>query len=264
MRKVTGLALAALAAAATPSNAHFNMLLPEHASVKKGETVTILYQWGHPFEHQLFDALRPERLSVQSPDGKQTDLLDSLEKTTVPAGEGKSVTAYRLRFTPDSRGDYVFLLRTPPIWMEEEGEFFQDTVKMILHVQAQKGWDVPAGAEFELVPLTRPYGLQAGMVYQAQLRFHPPGSPVVFTPATKPIEIEHYNVAPPKELPSDEQVTRTARPDRSGAVTATLTEAGWWCLTAVRRGEPRAHEGKERPVQERTTLWVFVDEKPAK
>ena len=48
----------------------------------------------------------------------------------------------RFRFTPESRGDYVLVLQTPPIWMEEEGEFFQDTVKVILHVQAQKGWDV--------------------------------------------------------------------------------------------------------------------------
>jgi cobalt/nickel transport protein len=264
MRKVSGLALTAIAAMAAPSDAHFNMLLPQTPSAKKGEVVTLLYQWGHPFEHQLFDAPRPESLVVTGPDGRHTDLLSTLEKTTARAGEGKNVVAYRVRFTPDARGDYVFVLKTPPIWMEEEGEFFQDNVKVVLHVQAQKGWDAPVGDEFEFVPLTRPYGLQPGMVFQAQLEFRQPGTQATVAPATRPVEIERYNAEPPKELPPDEQVTRTARPDRSGVVTGTLTDAGWWCLTAARPGGQREHEGKERPVLQRTTLWVFVDDKPAK
>jgi cobalt/nickel transport protein len=264
MPKVSGLALAVLAAVAAPSDAHFNMLLPQTPSVKKGEAVTFLYQWGHPFEHQLFDAPEPRSLIVTGPDGKRTDLLSALEKATVPAGEGKSVTAYRFRFTPENRGDYVFVLKTPPIWMEEEGEFFQDTVKVVLHVQAQKGWDSSVGDEFELVPLTRPYGLQPGMVFQAQLEFRPPGSQATVVPVTRPVEIERYNAEPPKELPPDEQVTRTARPDRGGVVTGTLTDTGWWCVTAARSRGTREHEGKERPVLQRTTLWVYVDDKPAK
>src|SRR5579884_4091383 len=115
---------------ALPAPAHFNMLLPEAASVRKGESVTLLYQWGHPFEHQLFDAPPPQSVFVLAPHGKRTDLAPSLEKTAVP-GEGKKVTAYRLRFAPPQRGDFVFVLETPPIWMEEEEEFFQDTVKVV-------------------------------------------------------------------------------------------------------------------------------------
>jgi cobalt/nickel transport protein len=268
MRKVTGLALAILVAAATPAAAHFNMLLPAgNGSAKKGEAVIVLYLWGHPFEHQLFDAPHPESLIVQTPDGRRADLLATLEKSTVPAGEGKNATAYRFLFTPEARGDYVFVLKTPPIWMEEEGEFFHDTVKVVLHVQAQKGWDASAGEAFEIVPLTRPYGLQPGMVFQAQLEARPPKAGVVFpvfAPLTHPVEIERYNPEPPMSLPPDEQVTRTARPDRTGVVTGTLTESGWWCLTAARSGGTRSHDGKERPVLERTTLWVFVDEKPPK
>jgi cobalt/nickel transport protein len=265
MRKAIGLALAVLAVAVGHSEAHFNMLLlGGNGSAKKGEAVTIVYQWGHPFEHQLFDAPRPDSLSVTAPDGKRTDLLSTLEKTTVSAGEGKSVTAYRFRFTPDARGDYIFVLRTPPIWMEEEAEFYQDTVKAVLHVQAQKGWDAYVGEEFEILPLTRPYGLQPGMVFQAQLQFHPPGTQTIVAPLTGPIDIERYNSETPKDLPPDEQITHTARADPNGVVTGTLTRAGWWCLTAARTGGTRAHEGKERPLVQRSTLWVFVDERPAK
>jgi cobalt/nickel transport protein len=262
MRKLTGLTLAAVALVAAPALAHFNMLLPQTASAKKGEAVTFLYQWGHPFEHQLFDAPRPESVSALAPDGQRTDLLKTLEKTTVPGGEGKNVTAYRFSFTPEARGDYVFVLKTPPIWMEEGGEFFQDTVKVVLHVQAQKGWDALTGESFEIDPLTRPYGLQPGMVFQARLE-----SRFVMSPArlAGPVEFERFNPEPPKHLPPDEQVTRTAWPDKNGVVTGTLTDAGWWCLTAARKAnKTREHDGKERPVLERTTLWIYVDERPAK
>src|SRR5207248_3223291 len=110
---------------------------------------------------------------------------------------------YSLRFTPAHRGDYVFVLQTPPIWLEEDEVFVQDTVKVVLHVQAQKGWDAAVREDFEFTPLTRPYGLEPGMVFQAQLGARPSG------PATGvPVEVERYNAAPPKELPPDEQITR--------------------------------------------------------
>jgi cobalt/nickel transport protein len=244
------LVLAWLSVAVSTARAHYNMLFPEAASVKRGEPVGFVYQWGHPFEHELFNAPKPQSLFVLSPDGQRTDLTKSLE--TVP---GRKETAYDFRFKPEQRGDYVFVLTTPPIWMKEEEEFFQDTVKVVLHVQAQKGWDAHGGQAFELVPLTRPYGLQPGMVFQAQAQAE--GKPL----AGALVEIEHYNPAPPKDLPPDEQITRTAKTDPGGVVTGTLTEPGWWCLTAQRDGGKLAHDGKDYLVRQRTTLWVFVDEK---
>ncbi|HEY1861846.1 MAG TPA: DUF4198 domain-containing protein, partial [Gemmataceae bacterium] len=122
------------------ARAHFNMLLPDRHSTEKGKEVTFTYQWGHPFEHQLFDAPKPASVFVLSPDGKRTDLANKLEKTSVASVDKKEVTVYRLRFTPEERGDYVFVLQTPPIWMEQDQDFLQDTVRVVLHVQAQRGW----------------------------------------------------------------------------------------------------------------------------
>jgi cobalt/nickel transport protein len=238
-----------------PAAAHYNMLLPQTASAKKGQTVAITYQWGHPFEHQLFDAPLPRAVLVRAADGKKTDLTKSLEKITLPVPGRKKVTAYRLRFTPRQRGDFVFILNTDPIWMEAEKEFFQDTVKVVLHVEDQEGWDADAGQALELVPLTRPYGLEPGMVFQAQATAEK--KPVAGTL----VEIERYNLTPPKELPPDEHMTRTAKTDPNGVVTYTLTDAGWWSLTAQRPGGKMKHKGKDYPVRRRTTLWVWVDEK---
>ena len=133
----------------------------------------------------------------------------------------------------------------------------------MLHVQAQKGWDATAEAPLQLTPLTRPYGLQPGMVFQAQALAagKPLGGAVV--------EIERYNAppapeppfTPKKPIPPDEQIMRTAKTDPNGVVTCTLTEAGWWCVTAQRDGGKKERDGKMYPVKQRATFWVFVDEK---
>lgn len=251
--------LAALGPSVLSAQAHYNMLLPEKHAVKRGEAVTLLYQWGHPFEHQLFDAPAPEKVVVLSPDGQTTDLTNRLEKVIALTADAKKVVAYRLRFTPEQRGDYVFLLHSAPIWMPEDRVFFQDTAKVVLHVQAQKGWDAAAEVPFQLTPLTRPYGLQAGMVFQAAVAVRP-SSTQVSQSANLVVDVEHYNPVPPQTLPPDEQITRTMKTDPNGVATCTLTESGWWCITAQRDGGTRAHEGKFYPVRQRATLWVFVEQ----
>src|ERR1700722_4498905 len=169
MRRLILLSLVSLFAAVSPGTAHYQMLLPQVSVAKKDQPVTMIYQFGHPFEHQLFDAPAPEHVFIIAPDGKVSEpTKTSLEKILAISGEQK-VTAYRFQFTPDQRGDYVVVLQTPPIWMKDEGEYWQDTVKVVIHVQAQKGWDHYHKEDFELTPLTRPYGLQPGMVFQARI-----------------------------------------------------------------------------------------------
>ncbi|MFL5342114.1 MAG: DUF4198 domain-containing protein [Gemmataceae bacterium] len=241
----------------SPAFAHFPMLLPVAASGQTEKPVTIVYQWGHPFEHQLFDAPKPEGVGVMTPDGSET-AIEGVQKTEVPGEVGKKVSAYRFSFTPKMRGDHTFFLIAPPIWLEEEKLFLHDTVKVVYHVQTQNAWDLATPLPFELVPLTRPYGLQPGMVFQATvLRDRALLGGVR-------VEVERYNPTPPKELPADEQITRLVKTDPNGVLTCTLTDSGWWCMTAAINGEPRERDGKKYPVKRRATLWVFVDEKPAK
>jgi cobalt/nickel transport protein len=244
-----------LAVATSSADGHYHMLLPEQPAVEKGANLQVRFQWGHPFEHQLFDASPPQALVVLTPDGAKADLTNELTEVKTPAAQGKSVRAFQVPYKPTQRGDHVFLLRAAPVWMEEEQEFFEDTVKVVLHVQAQKGWDARVGEGFEMLPLTRPYGLQAGMVFQAQALVV--GKPL----AGALVEIERYNPEPPKELPADEHITRTAKTDPNGIVTCTLVEPGWWCITAQRDGGKKERGGKDYPVKQRSTLWVWVDAK---
>jgi uncharacterized GH25 family protein len=241
------------------------MLLPEMASAQQSKAVTFTYQWGHPFEHELFDAPMPDGLTVFSPDDKTSDLLKSLKKVMVKAGK-KEVVTYQFSYTPEEPGDYIFVLQTPPIWMAAEGEYYQDTAKVVLHVQAQKGWDRLLNHDFEFTPLTRPYGLTPGAVFQAGIQQYkgvgPRGNGRATPLAGLLVEIERYNTTSPKELPADEFITRTVKTDPNGVVTCDLPEAGWWCLTATRDAGTRQREGKTVSVRQRSTLWVNVAEKP--
>jgi cobalt/nickel transport protein len=234
--------------------AHFHMLFPETPSTTTDKPVTFLFQWGHPFEHELFDTAIPEKLIMVSPDRQETILTAGLAKTTIKGADQKDVTAYRFSFTPEKRGDYTCVATAAPIWMEHEKQFLQDSAKVVLHVQTQRNWDAVTGG-FELTPLTRPYGLQPGMVFQAQALDE--GKSLAGVMA----EVEHYNPTPPKELPADEQITRRVKADPNGVLTCTLTDPGWWCITAERAGGMREREGKSYPVVQRTTLWVYVDPK---
>jgi cobalt/nickel transport protein len=269
MRNHFFLAMLVPALAVNAASAHYHMLLPDKHSVKKDEAVTFTFQFGHPFEHQLFDTSKPRSLAVLAPDGKKTDLLSKLKEVELPGEEGKKVKGFQFSFAPDQRGDHVVVAESAPVWMEEDKEFFADVVKGVLHVQAQKGWEATILPGFEMVPLTRPYGLLPGMVFQAQVTTERRlfiGNPDPAYPLPAPgvlVEVERYHAKPPTELPPDELITRTVRTDPNGVATTSLTEPGWWCLTASRKVGMREHEGKNYPVRQRSTLWVHVDEKPA-
>jgi uncharacterized GH25 family protein len=254
-----GLVLCSVAFVPTFASAHYPMLFPSLPSVQRGQHVQIRYQWGHPFEHQLFNALNPESLIVHTPEGKLLDLTRMLQKSQVDRGENKVVDAYAMDFVAQERGDYMFRLQLPAIWMEDDQEFLEDTASVVLHVQMQRGWD----HEFkgtperpEIRPLTRPYGLQPGMVFQTRVLA---GNQAL---AGALVEIEHYNEAPPKSLPPDEQITRVVQADPNGVATGTLTDSGWTCFAAVREHGTRARDGKNYPVRQRAVFWTYVDPRP--
>jgi cobalt/nickel transport protein len=259
-------ALLLLLFSATTSVAHYNMLIPDKAWANKGDKVTFTYQFGHPFEHELFDAPEPKAVIVILPDGK-TQKIDKLTKIELKGADGKKVTGYKFVFEPETRGDFTFVLQTPPIWMEESKEFWQDTVKVVLHVQTQKNWDAElelgtlANRSMQITPLTRPYGLLPGMVFQAQAV----RDDFAIGIAGAEIEIERYNSQPVKNPPPDELITFKTKTDRNGVFTFAFPDPGWWSMTSgydVGKKKRRHKEGvKEGPLRERATFWLHVDEK---
>lgn len=263
MRTVT---LLIVAIAASPALAHFHMLIPDRHSIKKDETVTLTYQFGHPFECELFDAEKPEKARAFAPDGREIDLLSKVEKIELPVRDGKKIAAYRVQFKPASRGDHTLIFESPPVWLDDEKHYLRDSVRVVVHVQTQNGWDkthVDSRNEFTLVPMTRPYGLRPGTVFQARVGGFP--ELLVF-----PAEVERRNPAPPKELPPDELITLAVKSDNRGVITCTLHDPGWWAICATRKYDrfqtqpTKDRDGKSYPIVERAILWAIVDDVKAK
>jgi cobalt/nickel transport protein len=262
MRLPLLLAAVALGSASTVQ-AHYHILLPDRHSVKVGDKVTLTYVFGHPFEHDLFDTEKPTKATLFSPDGKATDVLAALQKVETNGHGNKQIAAYQYVFQPEGRGDFTIVFESPPIWMADEKQFFRDTARVTIHVETQKGWDARLGdaTQFAVVPLTRPYGLRAGMVFQASV--YPGESSGV----SHQVEVERFNPQPPAALPPDEHITLSVKTDRNGTATSTLPDAGWWAMTAIRRypaeAKPptREREGAAYPLVERATLWVLVEDR---
>lgn len=93
MRKPFCLALLVCLLRIGTSWGHYHLLLPDQFAVKKGETVRLTFLFGHPFEHQLFDAGKPHKLIVLAPDGTRSELLSKLEPISVPGADDKKVKA---------------------------------------------------------------------------------------------------------------------------------------------------------------------------
>lgn len=247
---------------ATGVRAHYNMLLPEVAYAKKGVPVKFTYQWGHPFEHELFDAALPASLVAVLPNGQTVDLASKLEKTQVAGADKRTVSAFHFRYVPEQRGDHTFVLTTPPIFLDGSNEFVEDIVKVVLHVTTQNGWDADPGGAYRIVPLTRPYGLYSGMVFRARVLNGAEAESRMTQPAKNAlVEYERYNPVPPKELPIDELITFKTKTDTSGVLSVAFPEPGWWCVSVQRDAGMRAFKGKRYPLRQRVILWLHVDAK---
>jgi len=251
-------------ATAGPALAHFHTFWPDtHSGYgMPGERIAWQYFWGHPYEMILFDALKPN-VYVVTPEGKKQPL--ALQPATMLDPEtSRTRRTYTFAYEPATVGDSWLVLEAPPYPIEEEGEAVQDYVKQCVHVMAQKGWDRRLGLPIELVPLTMPYGLEAGFCFKA--RAYLDGRPL----ADATVEIEKFNGFHVREdaLPVDEfgmenvpMVTRVAKTDANGYVTCTLDEPGWWMVSVSAESGTVTVDGTEYPRVLRGGLWVPV-EKP--
>ncbi len=239
-RVATLLALALIAASARSAEAHFPILIADRPWAKKGDAVRIDYAFGHPFEAAHVDVARPAKVGVRTPSGKTIALDDGLSEATIGSGDAKA-TAWQLEYRPEERGDHVLHLEAAP--REHEGRAVVDHVKLILHVQAQRGWDAVVGHPVELVPLTRPYGIPVGASFRARVLVH--GKPL----GGLDVAVEARNAIAPDPLPPDELITRIEKTDDLGVFATTLDRPGWWLLAVDHESEGTHTRG---------CLWVHV------
>ena len=255
MRK--GLILAAAAALLTlifalPALAHFGMLIPSDNMVMQADsrTINLRLSFSHPFEMIGMALDKPQAFGVIA-DGKQESLLASLQPTRV-MDRGAWEAEFRLR----RPGVYMFYMQPQPYWEPAEGVFIIHYTKTVVTAFGDdEGWDAEIGLKTEIVPLSKPFGLYAGNVFQGIVKLD--GKPVPYAA----VEIEYYNRDQKAAAPTDYMITQTVKADSNGVFTYAAPRPGWWGFAALSEADftLKAENGEEKGVELGAVLWVHFE-----
>ena len=228
--------------------AHFGMIIPSDDIVGKEDkkVITLTIKFIHPFEGDYMNMEMPKAFGVMVGGAKQ-DLLKTLQKKDV-----KKFTTWGTSFQIKSPGDYAFYVEPAPYWEPAEESFIVHYTKVIVNALGlEEGWDEEVGLNTEIVPLTRPYGLWAGNVFQGVVKVD--GKPVPHAE----VEVEYYNEGGRIKPPAESYITQVIKADQNGVFTYAMPKAGWWGFAALNTADyTLSHEGKEYPVEIGAVLWV--------
>ena len=178
------------------------------------------------------------------------DLLDALQETTVMDHPG-----YTMDYRLDRPGTHVFAMTPQPYWEPEEDAFITHYTKTYVAAYGDDtGWDTELGLKTEIVPLSKPFGLWEGNVFQGVVMLD--GIPV----ANAEVEVEHYNQTG-ASAPSDLMITQTIKADENGVFTYATPAPGWWGFAALNTAEdPMMHEGAEKAHELGAVIWVHFED----
>ena len=198
-----------------PVWAHFGMLIPSKATVSKADpkTVDMQISFSHPFEMKGMDMAKPKAFGVMS-GGSKEDLLGTLKPIQV-----MDKAAWSSQFTLKKPGVYIFYMDPEPYWESAEDSFISHYTKVVVPAFGEEeGWDKEVGQKIEIVPLTRPFGLYAGNVFQGIVKVD--GKPLPYAE----VEVEFYNKDNKVEAPTEYMVTQSVKADRNGVFTYAVSQ----------------------------------------
>jgi len=234
--------------AETPAYAHFGMIIPSDQMVMMDDSreVNLQLMFKHPFENQDLGLEKPEEFGLVLK-GSRSNLLPKLkEKGT---GSHKS---WEMTYTINRPGLYVFYMIPQPYWEPAEDLYIVHYTKTyVTSFGNDEGWDEPIGLKVEIVPLSKPYGLYAGNVFQGMVMQK--GKPVPFAE----VEVEYYNQDGLLKAPSNYMITQTIKADPNGVFTYAAPVKGWWGFAALFTDDKKIdREGQPKDVEIGAVIWV--------
>jgi cobalt/nickel transport protein len=231
-----------------PALAHFGMIIPSDNMVMQGDdkTVKLTVSFSHPFEMIGMDMAQPKVFAVNF-NGQKEDALGLLKETQVMGHK-----AWEAAYAVKKPGVYVFYAEPVPYWEPAEDIFIVHYTKTVVTAFGDdEGWDKEIGLKTEIVPLSKPYALYAGNVFQGIVKVN--GQPVPYAA----VEVEYYNKDKKAEAPADYMVTQTVKADAGGVFTYAAPAPGWWGFSALSTADFKMpHEGQDREVEIGAVIWV--------
>ena len=231
-----------------PARAHFGMIIPSDTMVMQGDprTVQVTISFSHPFEMVGMNMEKPKTVGVFF-NGQSRDLLPNLVQTTVLEAK-----AWSFEHAIKRPGAYLFYAEPAPYWEPAENAFIIHHTKTVIAAFGDdEGWDAELGLKTEIVPLSKPFGLYTGNVFQGVVKLN--GKPVPFAK----VEVEYFNRHQSVTAPTEFMITQTLKADRNGVFTYAAPRAGWWGFAALNPADFQlAHDGRQKEVELGAVIWV--------
>jgi len=230
------------------ASAHFGMIIPSDDMVTQDDnkSISLKIQFIHPMEGDCMDMDKPAQFGVLV-QGKKIDLLNTLQEKKI-----NDCTTWEADYQIKRPGDQIFFVEPQPYWEPAEDCFIIHYTKAIVNALGlEVGWDEEVGLKTEIIPLTRPYGLWTGNVFQGIVKVK--GEAVPYAE----VEVEYYNQDAKVECPADPMITQVIKADQNGVFTYAMPRAGWWGFAALNEDEEKIkHDGEEKSVEIGAVLWV--------
>jgi cobalt/nickel transport protein len=209
---------------------------------------------GHPYEQEYSITPKPDRAWAMNPDGSETDLTDAVQPGTYDV-DGMSVDVWNFLYTPTMRGDSVIAVNKEPEF-GFNNTMYQEFIKLVIHTEEINNWDQRTNQPIEIVPLTRPYGMEEGFVFTGRLM----KGDEPLAGATILIEEFLEHIPALADLPAEPFITREVKTDVNGVFSHTLPRASWWIFAAeVEDAGEIERDGVTYQLNGLTALWVKVD-----
>ncbi len=199
---------------ASSAGAHFGMVIPSDAMVMQEDnrTLELDLSFSHPFEMIGMELVKPKVFSVYT-DGHSANLLETLKAIEVMGHQ-----AWQAFYKVKRPGVYMFYMEPQPYWEPAEDCFIVHYTKTVVAAFGDdEGWDGEIGLKTEIVPLTKPFGLYAGNIFQGIVKLN--GKPVPYAE----VEIEYYNQDGKAQAPTEYMITQTIKADHNGVFTYART-----------------------------------------
>ncbi len=235
----------------TSSKAHFGMVIPSANIVTQDQkVVNLTMSFSHPFEVIGMDLVKPKKFYVVK-DGKQTDLLSTIQETQV-----MDRLAWQTSHKPKRPGVYQYVMEPTPYWEPAEDLFIIHYTKTIVAAYgADENWDQPVGLPTEIIPLLRPYGNYAGNTFTGQVFMSGKAVPHA------EVEVEFYDNKKSYASPSDYHITQVVKADSNGIFSFTCPLAGWWGFSALNEADftLTGPDNTSKNIELGAVLWVYFD-----
>ena len=228
--------------------AHFGMIIPSDSMVMQDDNknINIIFSFSHPFELSGMELVKPDICAVMA-NGKKISLINKLKKTKV-----MDHNAWMIDYKIKMPGVYMFYMVPKPYWEPAEDCYIIHYTKTVVTAFGDdEGWDKEIGLKTEIVPLSKPFGLYTGNIFQGIVKLN--GKPVPYAE----VEVEYYNKDGKITAPTDYMVTQTIKADQNGVFSYAVPKEGWWGFAALNTSDKKMLlKGVEKDIELGAVIWI--------